>query len=421
MTGKGLEEKRILQKQLMEQIDYSQQMTDEEISELIEMAVLRRGKEGYLSVKDKQQLKQELFNGFRRLDILSNLLDDEDISEIMVNGSKDIFIEKQGVISKVDEVFLDEERLWNVTQQIVSSCNRMVNETVPIVDARLEDGSRVNVVLPPISLDGVVMTIRKFPKEFFTIEKLIELEALSQEVADFLEKLVRAKYNIFISGGTGSGKTTLLNVLSNFIPSHERVITIEDSAELQLHGIPNLVRLETRNANVEGDNAITMSQLIKSALRMRPDRIIIGEVRDAAAMDMTNSMLTGHDGSISTGHGNSADEMLLRLETMILMGYDMPVLAIRQQLAAALDVIVHVGRLRDNSRRVLEICEIDGVENGDIVTHPLYKFKELSEKNGKVIGQMECVGKLKNTKKLVQSGWKGDCYDEACKRKKTEE
>lgn len=408
MTEKWLEEKRILQKQLMEQIDYSQQMTDDEISELIETAVLERGKECYLSVKDKQQLKKELFNGFRRLDILSNLLDDEDISEIMVNGSKDIFIEKQGVISKVDEVFLDEDRLWNVTQQIVSSCNRMVNETVPIVDARLEDGSRVNVVLPPVSLDGVVMTIRKFPKEFFTIEKLIELGSLSQEVADFLERLVRAKYNLFISGGTGSGKTTLLNVLSNFIPSHERVITIEDSAELQLHGIHNLVRLETRNANVEGENAITMSHLIKSALRMRPDRIIIGEVRDAAAMDMTNSMLTGHDGSISTGHGNSADEMLLRLETMILMGYEMPVLAIRQQLAAALDVIVHIGRLRDNSRRVLEICEIDGVENGDIITHPLYIFKEIAEQAGKVVGRMERVGELKNTKKLVQSGWKGE-------------
>lgn len=407
MIAKWSEEKMLLQKQLMEKLDYSQQLTDEEIHELIEAAVLERGRKSYLSVKEKQQLRKELFNAFRRLDILSNLLEDESISEIMINGSAEIFIEKGGVLSKVDEVFSDEERLRNVVQQIVSSCNRMVNETVPIVDARLEDGSRVNIVLPPISLNGVVMTIRKFPKDFFTMEKLVEMNSLSQEVADFLELLVRARYNLFISGGTGSGKTTLLNVLSNFIPPHERVITIEDSAELQLHGIENLVRLETRNANVEGENAITMSQLIKTALRMRPDRIIIGEVRDAAAMDMTNSMLTGHDGSISTGHGNSAREMLLRLETMILMGYDMPVLAIRQQLAAALDVLVHIGRLRDNSRRVMEICEVDGVENGEIVTHPIYQFKECEEKNGRVIGVMERVGDLKNISKLLQSGWKG--------------
>lgn len=408
MTDRWMHEKNYLQQQLIEQLDYSQHLTDEEIEKIIEQVVIDRGKEIFLSVKEKQQLRVELFNSFRGLDVLSSLLEDENISEIMVNGSNHIFVEKRGEIKEIEEHFSDEDRLHNVIQQIVGSCNRMVNETVPIVDARLEDGSRVNVVLPPISLDGITMTIRKFPKEFFTMQKLIEIGSITEEVADFLELLVRAKYNLFISGGTGSGKTTMLNVLSNFIPPTERIITIEDSAELQLHGIPNLVRLETRNANVEGENAISMSQLIKTALRMRPDRIIIGEVRDAAAMDMTNSMLTGHDGSISTGHGNSAKEMLLRLETMILMGYDMPVLAIRQQLAAAIDVIIHVGRLRDNSRRVLEICEVNGVEQGEIVTHPLYQFREYSEKDGKIIGQIEKCGELKGICKLLQSGWQGE-------------
>ena len=289
-------------------------------------------------------------------------------------------------------------------QQIVSSCNRIVNETVPIVDARLEDGSRVNVVLPPIALDGAVMTIRKFPKEFFTMHRLIKMGSITREAAAFLEKLVKAKYNIFISGGTGSGKTTFLNVLSNYIPSEERVITIEDSAELQIKGIPNLVRLETRNANVEGENAITMSDLIKSALRMRPDRIIVGEVRDHAAMDMANSMLTGHDGSISTGHGNSAEEMMIRLVTMILMGYDMPVLAIKQQLAAAIDIVVHLGRLRDNSRKVLEISEVTGVEDGEIQLRPIYVFRETGNGTGKVNGKLEREQNLKNIDKLVMSG-----------------
>ncbi len=402
------EEKNQLQKLLTEKLDYNKHMSDEEIVERIETAVIERGKEQYLSLEEKLQLKKELFNALRRLDVLSGLLEDENITEIMINGSNHIFVERDGELYEVEEVFSNEERLRNVIQQIVSSCNRMVNETVPIVDARLEDGSRVNVVLPPIALDGAVMTIRKFPKEFFTMEKLIAFGSISREVADFLELLVKARYNLFISGGTGSGKTTMLNVLSNYIPSDQRVITIEDSAELQLHGIPNLVRLETRNANVEGENAINMSQLIKTALRMRPDRIIIGEVRDAAAMDMTNSMLTGHDGSISTGHGNSAAEMLLRLETMILMGYDMPILAIRQQLAAAIDVIVHIGRLRDNSRRVLEVCEVLGVEAGEIITNTIYQFCELEEKDGKVLGELRKVGNLQQRRKLLQSGWRGD-------------
>ena len=407
MQEKIEEEKIRLQRELIRKINLNESLTDEEVCEKIEEEILSESRKVYLSIVEKQQLKKELFHAFRGLDILSGLLEDEEISEIMINGPKHIFIEKNGKLSQITESFVDEERLRNVIQQIVSSCNRIVNETVPIVDARLKDGSRVNVVLPPIALDGPVMTIRKFPKEFFTMEKLIEIHSITEEAAELLKILVRARYNIFISGGTGSGKTTFLNVLSNYIPKGERVITIEDSAELQINGVPNLVRMETRNANVEGEHAISMSQLIKSALRMRPDRIIVGEVRDAAAMDMANSMLTGHDGSLSTGHGNSAKEMMLRLETMILMGYDMPVMAIRQQIAAAIDIVIHLGRLRDNSRRVLEISEVLGVEQGEIQLHPIYEFCEKEERNGVIIGSLEKRGKLVRDKKLKQSGYAG--------------
>lgn len=409
MTNRAVKEKNVLQNKLVEHLDYNKQLTDEEIENIIEKEVLQRGREKYLSVAEKRQLKKELFNSFRRLDVLSGLLEDQDVSEIMINGCNHIFIEKNGVLYKATEMFSSEERLRNVIQQIVSSCNRMVNESVPIVDARLEDGSRINVVLPPVALDGAVMTIRKFSREFFTIEKFIELGSITEDAAEFLHSLVFSKYNIFVSGGTGAGKSSLLNVLSNFIPSNERVITIEDSAELQIQGIPNLVRLETRNANVEGENEISMSALIKTALRMRPDRIIVGEVRDGAAMDMVNSMLTGHDGSLSTGHGNSAKEMLLRLQTMVMMAYDMPVLAIRQQLAAAIDVIIHIGRLRDGSRKILEICEVVGMEDGEIITQPIYQYKEYSEQEGKVIGMLEKIGELRHKQKLLNSGWRGAC------------
>lgn len=406
MIDRLKQEKQILHEKLMAEIDYSNDMTDQEIKDIIEEAVLQRGREIYMSISEKRALKKELFNALRRLDVLSELLEDEAISEIMINGKNHIFIEKAGRLKEVSVSFSTEERLRNVIQQIVGSCNRIVNESVPIVDARLSDGSRVNVVLPPVALNGAVMTIRKFPKGFFTMEKLIDMNSITREAAEFLRQLVQARYNIFISGGTGSGKTTFLNVLSNYIPAEERVITIEDSAELQIKGIPNLVRLETRNANVEGENEITMSQLIKAALRMRPDRIIVGEVRDAAAMDMANSMLTGHDGSISTGHGNSAKEMMLRLETMILMGYDMPVLAIRQQLAAAIDIVVHLGRLRDNSRHVLEISEVTGVEGGEIQMQTLFEFKELGEEAGIVQGKLIQIRELTHRQKLLQSGWR---------------
>lgn len=397
-------EKISLQEELFAKLGGQGDMSDEEITGIIEEAVLNRSRNTYLSIEDKRQLKKELFNVFRRLDILSDFLEDEDISEIMINGYRHIFVEKQGRLIEVKESFSSEERLRNVIQQIVSGCNRIVNESNPIVDARLLDGSRVNVVLPPVALNGATMTIRKFPKEFFTMDKLVEMGSITREAADFLRELVVAGYNIFISGGTGSGKTTFLNVLSNYIPSSDRVITIEDAAELQINGIPNLVRMETRNANVEGENAVTMSSLIKAALRMRPTRIIVGEVRDAAAMDMMNSMLTGHDGSLSTGHGNSAREMMLRLETMILMGYDMPVAAIRQQLSAAIDVVVHLGRLRDNSRRVLEVCEVMGIEAGNVALSPIYEFREHGDDHGKVRGALEKVGELKNKDKLMRCG-----------------
>lgn len=398
------EEKERLQQALYVQLNEYSHLTDEEMEDIIEEKLLENRHDMYFSVAQRQKMKQELFNVFRKLDVLSSLLEDDEISEIMVNGSEHIFIEKKGEIKGVPEQFSSEERLRNVIQQIVSGCNRIVNETVPIVDARLQDGSRVNVVLPPVALDGAVMTIRKFPKAFFTMDRLVEMGSITREAALFLEKLVKAKYNIFISGGTGSGKTTFLNVLTNFIPKQERVITIEDSAELQITGIENLVRLETRNANVEGENAITMSDLIKTALRMRPDRIIVGEVRDHAAMDMANSMLTGHDGSISTGHGNSANEMMIRLVTMILMGYDMPVLAIKQQIAAAIDIVVHLGRLRDNSRHVLEISEVVGVWEDEIQLHPIYRFQETAFANGRVEGSLLREGNLKHMEKLYASG-----------------
>lgn len=403
------EHKRKLEQKILQILKENQENNDDEILEIIEEVILKTKETIPLSISEKQKLKRELFDRFRRLDILSRLLDDNEITEIMINGCNQIFVEKNGCLLQRKEKFSSEERLRNVIQQIVSNCNRIVNESIPIVDARLQDGSRVNVVLPPIALDGPVMTIRKFSKTFFTMDRLIEIGSINEEVALFLKKLVKAKYNIFISGGTGSGKTTFLNILSNDIPKSERIIVIEDSAELQINAIPNIVRLETRNENIEGENDINMGQLIKAALRMRPDRIIIGEVRDSAAMDMANSMLTGHDGSISTGHGNSAKEMLLRLETMILSGYDMPILAIRQQIAAAIDIVIHLGRLRDNSRKVLEVCEVLGVENGEVKIQTLYQFCEEKEVDGKIIGKWKRKEELNNQMKLIQSGViKGD-------------
>jgi len=340
------------------------------------------------------------------LDILQELLDDNSITEIMINGYRNIFVERSGKISKWEKEFQSKEKLEDIAQKIAGKSNRIVNESTPIVDTRLSDGSRVNIVLSPVAIEGPVITIRKFYKEPITIDKLVELKSVTKNVATFLENVVIAKYNIFVSGGTGSGKTTFLNALSNFIPNDERVITIEDSAELQINGVANLVRLEARNANVEGSNAITIRELIRSSLRMRPDRILVGEVRGEETIDMLQAMNTGHDGSLSTGHSNSPKDMLSRLETMVLMGMDMPVTAIRGQIASAIDILVHLGRLRDKTRRVLEIVEVLGYKDGIIGMNTLYQFKEYGEdENKKIIGELvKCGEGLVNTYKLQVAG-----------------
>lgn len=341
----------------------------------------------------------------RRLDILQPLLEDPSITEIMINSPTEIFIEQEGHIRQLEMVFESAEKLENVIQSVVAKVNRAVNESTPIVDARLQDGSRVNVVLPPIALKGPTMTIRKFPEQPLTVEKLVSIGSLTEEAAQLLKQLVKARYNIFVSGGTGSGKTTFLNALSNFIPEKERVITIEDSAELQLRRIRNLVTLETRTANTEGKGEITIRDLIKTSLRMRPDRIVVGEVRGAEALDMLQAMNTGHDGSLSTGHANTTRDMLSRLETMVLSAAPFPIEVIRKQMAAALDIIIHLGRLRDGSRKVLEICEVLDCVNGDIQLNPLFVFTEEGELDKKVLGSLQATGNsLANTLKLKMAG-----------------
>ena len=350
--------KQELQEMVHQRLDMSTELSDEAIGDVIDEVIMEKSRNMYMSSVTKLTLRQELFNAIRRLDLLQELIDDKSVSEIMVNGADSIFYERNGKIYTWDRHFESREKLEDVIQQIVSRSNRQVNESVPIVDARLSDGSRVNVVLDPVALNGPILTIRKFPEEAITMEKLIEWESLSQEAADYLKILVQAGYNIFISGATSTGKTTFLNVLADYIPKTERVITIEDSAELQLHDIANLVRMEVRQADAEGVSSVTLRDLIKASLRMRPDRIIVGEVRGPEALDMIQSMNTGHDGSLSTGHANSPEDMLSRIETMILMGSDMPLPAIRKQIASSIDIIIQLGRLRDRSRRVTEITEV---------------------------------------------------------------
>lgn len=383
----------------------SQEIIDEKVLELIDRSLLEHPDIGYVSLEGRIRLRKELFNAVRRMDVLSDLLEDDSITEIMINGYDQIFVEKDGRIQSFSQSFESEDRLASIIQQIVAGCNRLVNEAVPIVDARLPDGSRVNVVLPPVALDGPTMTIRKFPKEKMTMERLIELGALDEETAGFLKLLVKARYNIFVSGGTGAGKTTFLNALSDYIPKTERIITIEDSAELQLRDVENLVRMETRNSNVEGENAITIRDLIKASLRMRPDRVIVGEVRDSAAIDMLTAMNTGHDGSLSTGHANSAYDMITRLESMVLMGIELPMEAVRRQIASAVDIIIHLGRLRDGSRKVTEICEVTGIENGQVQLTSLYEFEEQAEKGRKTVqGYLKKKAALQSKEKLKRAG-----------------
>ena len=389
---------------IMRGIDFSRSVEDEEVLGLIDEEIIRAKREGELSLDEMKQMRMELFNAIRRLDVLQELIEDSTVTEIMINGPDHIFIERAGKIQRTDRTFVSKEKLEDVVQQIVSACNRVVNESTPIVDARLANGDRVNVVLPPVALNGPIVTIRRFPEKPIRMEDLLGFGSIPENIAAFLSCIVRAGYNIFISGGTGSGKTTFLNALSEYIPAEERVITIEDNAELQIRHIENLVRLEARNANVEGCRPISIRDLIRSALRMRPDRVIVGEVRVSEAIDMVQAMNTGHDGSLSTGHANSAQDMLARLETMILMGMDLPLPAIRGQLASAIDVIIHLGRLRDRTRKLLEICEVTGMEDGRIVTAPLFRFREKEERDGKIIGIWEQTGKLISRDKLSMAG-----------------
>ncbi|KAA8501526.1 CpaF family protein [Mediterraneibacter catenae] len=397
----------LLYEKVMLRLDMTRETGEEELQEIILTVLEEAAEEEFLPLNEKIRISRELFNAFRRLDILQDLIEDESITEIMVNGTENIFYEKGGRLYRTDRHFISEERLCDVIQQIVGETNRYVNESSPVVDARLKDGSRVNVVLKPVAVNGPIMTIRKFPSEAVTMEQLIRWGSLTREAAEFVERLVEAKYNIFVSGGTGAGKTTFLNAMSDYIPKEERIITIEDNAELQIHGVENLVRLEARGANPEGEGAVTIRDLIRSALRMRPDRIIVGEVRGEETVDMISSaMLNGHSGSMSTGHANNPIDMLHRLETMMMMGIDLPLQAIQRQIASALDIIIHLGRLRDKSRRVLQIEEVLGYSDGRIITGTLYEFREEGMKNEKIEGGLVKVSDIKNTEKLMAAGYK---------------
>jgi pilus assembly protein CpaF len=388
-------DKEMIREQVLQSIDMTREADEQELHEIIDRVIEREVEYKYITIEQRIRIHQDIFNSIRGLGVIEDLLEDENVTEIMINGKDHIFIEKEGRIERYSGCVGSDQRLHDIIQQIVGNTNRRVNESNPIADARLSDGSRVNVVLPPIALDGAVITIRKFAKEQITIEQLIKWKSITVEVADFLKKLVVSGYNIFVSGGTGSGKTTFLNVLSNFISADERVVTIEDSAELQLKNIKNIVRLETRQANSQGENEITIRDLIKTSLRMRPDRIIVGEVRGHEVLDMLQAMNSGHDGSLSTGHANSPKDMLARLETMVLMGMEIPLNAVRAQIASGIDIIVHLSRMPDKSRKVVEVNEVQGYVNNEIQMNKIYELQ--SE------GLIK-TGRLQNTKKLKDYG-----------------
>ncbi|WP_091231736.1 CpaF family protein [Fontibacillus panacisegetis] len=396
---------RELRNEIRSSLNVTSTLSDEELMEHIEQSVLRQRSLSGLTASEKWKWVRRFYNSFRGLDVLQPLVDDRSVTEIMINSHREIFAEQDGQVRRLSVQFESKERLEDIIQNIVSGVNRVVNESSPIVDARLKDGSRVNIVLPPVALKGPTMTIRKFPETPMTMEHLVARGSMNEESASFIQTLVQCKYNIFISGGTGSGKTTFLNALSQYIPAEERVITIEDSAELQITTVPNLVSLETRNANTEGKGEITVRDLIKSSLRMRPNRIIVGEVRGREALDMLQAMNTGHDGSLSTGHANSTKDMISRLETMVLSGADLPISVVRQQIASAVDIFVHLSRLRDRSRRVTEVCEVAGVREGEVVLNPLFIFQEDGEQDGKIIGRLKRTGnELMYTDKLKMAG-----------------
>ena len=385
---------------ILAKLDLSREVEDEELQELIFRVLEEQSRQEYIPLQEKAVLGRDLFNAFRKLDLLQELIEDDEITEIMINGTQNIFIEKKGRLYLTDKRFASRDKLEDVIQQIVAGSNRMVNEASPIAD-----GSRVNVVLYPVALNGPIVTIRKFPREQITMEQLIQFGTLDEELADFLKILVAAGYNIFISGGTGSGKTTFLNALSQFIPKDERIITIEDNAELRIMGVANLVRMEARNANLEGVGAIPIRELIRAALRMRPDRIIVGEVRGPETIDMIQAMSTGHKGSLSTGHSDSPEDMLRRLETMVLMGMEIPLAAIQRQIASAIDIVIHIGRLRDKSRKVLQVVEVLGYRNKKIETQVLYEFRENPEKKERITGEWKQIHDLIHKAKLFSAGY----------------
>ncbi|WP_068615421.1 CpaF family protein [Paenibacillus tuaregi] len=396
-----------LRSEIRASLDVTSSMSDEELQSHIERRILLNEQVQEFTAAEKRRLIRRIYDSFRGLDVLQPLVEDKTITEIMINSDQEIFVERQGQVSRLDLKFESRERLEDIIQLIVSGVNRVVNESSPIVDARLKDGSRVNVVLPPVALKGPTLTIRKFPEKPMTMDDIVATGSLSEEASLLLKDLVRSKYNIFVSGGTGSGKTTFLNALSQYIPAEERVITIEDSAELQITTVPNLVSLETRNSNTEGKGEISVRDLIRSSLRMRPNRIVVGEVRGHEALDMLQAMNTGHDGSLSTGHSNSTADMISRLETMVLSGADLPIQVVRQQISSAIDIFVHLSRMRDRSRRVTEICEVIGMKDGEVVLNPLYIFEEVGEENGRIVGGLVSTGSsLQHTAKLSMAGFK---------------
>ncbi len=393
-----------IRKNVLAQLDMTREHEEDELLAVIDEEICREARKRVIPLNWRRELRMQVFHSLRKLDVLQELLGEDEITEIMVNGADRIFYEKGGEIHAWDKSFSSREKLEDIIQQMVGSHNRVINEAEPIADTRLSDGSRVNVVLPPVALEGPVVSIRKFPKHPILMEQMVEGESVSQECADFLKMLVKAGYNIFISGGTGSGKTTFLNALSEFIPKTERVITIEDSAELQIQGVSNLVRMETRSVRSDGSLSVTIRDLIRTALRMRPDRIIVGEIRGAECLDMLQAMNTGHDGSLSTGHANSCQDMISRMETMVLMGMELPLQAIRAQIAAGVDILVHLGKLRDRSRRLLAITEIDRMEEGEIRLNPIYEFVEMGEHYGKINGCWRKRGELIHRGKLYAAG-----------------
>ena len=397
--------KKELQNKVLKQLDYTKDLPDEEVRAVIEQTLMNDPDTKWKPLPWLKKVGEDIFFSLRRLDVLQTLLDDPTITEIMVNGYDNIFVEQYGGVQRTSCRFESKERLQDVIQQIVAGCNRAVNESSPIVDARLPDGSRVNIVMDPVALNGPIVTIRRFPEAAITVDDLIRNECITGEAAAFLEKLVQAKYNILISGGTGSGKTTFLNVLSGFVDKEERIITIEDSAELQLQGIENLIRLETRNKNAEGCEAVSIRDLIRTSLRMRPDRVIVGEVRGAEAVDMLQAMNTGHDGSMSTAHANSAKDLMSRLENMVMMGMDIPLHAIRKQIASGVDIVIHLSRMRDKSRRVEEICEAIGANENGVILQSLYIFEEIGvDGDGRIKGCLKKQGELRQCEKLRKAG-----------------